>query len=64
MEAAGEQVDIASPYETELVISSLTMSDLDELKPFLIDDMIIKAAAGELEGMSEHEIANLISMKV
>ena len=40
------------------------MSDLDELRPFLIDDMIIKAAAGELKGMSELEIANLMSMKV
>ena len=64
LEAAGEQVDIASPYETELVISSLTMSDLDELRPYLIDDMIIKAAAGELEGISELEVANLITMKV
>ena len=41
MEAAGEQVPADTPYETELVISTLTMSDLDELRPFLIDDMII-----------------------
>ena len=38
----------SNPYENELIISSLSMSDLDELRPFLIDDMIIKAAAGEL----------------
>ena len=54
----------SNPYENELVISSLSMSDLDELRPFLIDDMIIKAAAGELQGMTELEIANLMSMKV
>ena len=59
-----EQWKEANPYETELVISSLSMSDLDELRPFLIDDMIIKAAAGELQGMNELEIANLMSMKV
>ena len=41
MEAAGEQVAADTPYETELVISTLTMSDLDELRPYLIDDMII-----------------------
>ena len=54
----------SNPYENELIISSLSMSDLDELRPFLIDDMIIKAAAGELTGMTELEIANLMSMKV
>ena len=41
MEAGGEQVAADTPYETELVISTLTMSDLDELRPYLIDDMII-----------------------
>ena len=59
-----EQWQEANPYENELVISTLSMSDLDELRPFLIDDMIIKAAAGELKGMNELEIANLMSMKV
>ena len=30
-----------TPYETELVISTLTMSDLDELRPLLIDEIIL-----------------------
>ena len=42
IETAGvETFDQSSPYETDLIISSLTMSDLDELKPFLIDDILI-----------------------
>ena len=28
-------------YETELVISTLTMSDLDELRPLLIDEIVL-----------------------
>ena len=40
------------------------MSDLDELKPFLIDDMVIAAAAGKINGMSGQDVANLMTNKI
>ena len=40
------------------------MSDLDELRPFLIDDILIQAAAGKLEGFSQSDIVNQIQTKV
>ena len=38
------KVDMINPYESEIVVGTLTMSDLDELKPLVIDSTVIKAA--------------------
>lgn len=38
------KVDMTNPYESEIVVGTLTMSDLDELKPLVIDSTVIKAA--------------------
>ena len=34
----------AMSYETEKVLKTLTMSDLDELRPYVIDDNILSIA--------------------
>ena len=39
-------VDITSTYDSELIISSLTMSDLDELRRYVVDDMILELTSG------------------
>ena len=38
------KVDVTNSYESEIVVGTLTMSDLDELKPLVIDNTVIKAA--------------------
>ena len=53
-----------NPYESEVILSTLTMSDLDELKPFIVDDMIIAAAEGKINGMSSQDVANLMTHKI
>ena len=53
-----------SPYETELIVSSLTMSDLDELKPILIDDFIINATSGQIGGLTQEETITLMHERV
>ena len=69
-EQAAEQEEEAivdptnAQYATELVMTTLTMSDLDELKPFVIDSMILEAAAGNLEYMSPQEVANMMMKKL
>ena len=40
------------------------MSDLDELKPFIIDDMLINAAAGKINGMTSQDVANFMTKKL
>ena len=38
------KVDVTNSYQSEIVVGTLTMSDLDELKPLVIDNTVIKAA--------------------
>ena len=40
------------------------MSDLDELKPFVIDNLILEAAAGDLDYMTPQEVANIMTKKL
>ena len=43
------KIDLTSPYETEIVIFTLTMSDLDELKPLVINDSILESARAKVD---------------
>ena len=47
------KIDMTSPYESEIVMYTLTMSDLDELKPFVVDDAILKIAQDKVKGYQQ-----------
>ena len=46
------KADAANLYESEKVISTLTMSDLDEMKALVVDEVILEVASGKITDMT------------
>ena len=40
------------------------MSDLDEIKAFVVDDVILEVASGQITDMTPQEVANMMQDKL
>ena len=58
------KTDANGLYETEKVVSTLTISDLDEIKAFVVDDVILEVASGKITDMTPQEVANMMQDKL
>ena len=51
-------------YETDEVMYTLTMSDLDELRPLVIDDNILRAAQANVRGTGSRDVIKQMQNKL
>ena len=47
-----------------MVVSTLTMSDLDEMKAFVVDDVILEIAQGKFIDMKPQDVSNMMQEKL
>ena len=54
----------ALPDPSVPILQSLTMSDLNELRPLVVDDIIVEAAAGKFPQMTSRDVLIMMNDKV
>ena len=54
----------ALPDPSVPILDSLTMSDLNELRPLVVDDIIVEAAAGKFPQMTPRDVLIMMNDKV
>ena len=47
---SGAQSEYLQAYESETIFHTLTQSDLDELRPYVVDDHILQIAQAQVYG--------------